>query len=60
MFSLDSTRVEFPLQFYTLLLGDETSRLLPAVPSFEAFFGAASDVLYYHPEVKTGVPEGCD
>ncbi|CAK9016633.1 unnamed protein product [Durusdinium trenchii] len=31
---------------------DETSRLLPAVPSFEAFFGAASDVLYYHPEVK--------
>ncbi|CAJ1414102.1 unnamed protein product [Effrenium voratum] len=22
------------------------------VPSFEAFFGAASDVLYYHPEVK--------
>ena len=26
---------------------------VPAVPSFEAFFGAASDVLYYHPEAQT-------
>ena len=26
---------------------------VPAVPSFEAFFGAASDALYYHPEAST-------
>lgn len=24
----------------------------PAVPSFEAYFGCAADLLYYHPEVK--------
>ncbi|CAE7884695.1 unc-104, partial [Symbiodinium sp. KB8] len=24
----------------------------PALPSFESFFGAAADLLYYHPEVK--------
>ena len=29
--------------------------MLPVVPSFEGFFGGASDVLYYHPEVTREV-----
>eukprot|EP00439_Symbiodinium_sp_Y106_P082559 s117_g22.t1 len=31
---------------------DEDETRPPALPSFESFFGAAADLLYYHPEVK--------
>lgn len=31
---------------------DDDERSAPPLPSWEAFFGAAADLLYYHPEVK--------